>query len=206
MHLDEAISQIAEIRGRLARTQVFRGYRAIPVAASAVFAVVGGGVQAVWLDNPREQLTEYLAIWLVVALASMLAAGIGIAARIRHADSSLVRHTTLMAIELFLPCLVAGALVTFVIAEYMPENAELLPGLWSIFFSLGIFASFRLLTRPVFIVGVWYLLAGVACLVWARGDAALSPWAMVGPFGVGQLLTAAILYWTLERRDGETQT
>jgi hypothetical protein len=206
MQLDEALSQIAEIRGRLARTQVFRGYRALPVAASALFALAGGGVQAVWLGDPREQLTEYLAIWLAVALLSMLAAGIGIAVRMGRAESLLVRQTTAMAIELFLPCLVAGALVTYVIADYMPQYAELLPGLWSIFFSLGIFASFRLLTRPVFIVGVWYLLSGVVCLVWARGDAALSPWAMVGPFGIGQLLTAAILYWTLERRDGETQT
>jgi hypothetical protein len=205
MQLQEALSQIAEIRGQLARSQVFRGYRAGPVAASGLFALAGGGAQVIWIDNPREQLTQYLAIWLAVALASIAAAGTGIFLRIRHAASPLVRQTTSMAIELFLPCLVAGALVTYVIAEYMPENAELLPGLWSIFFSLGIFASFRLLTRPVFVVGVWYLLSGIVCLAFARGDAALSPLTMVVPFGVGQLLTAAILYWTLERRDGETQ-
>ena len=206
MQLDDALSQIAEIRGQIARTQVFRGYRAIPVAISAVLAVFGGIAQILWIDNPFERLTAYLAIWLAVALVSLAAAGVGIVLRVRRGPSPLIGQTTLLAIELFLPCLVAGGLVTFAFAEYVPQSAELLPGLWSIFFSLGVFASFRLLTRPVFIVGVWYLLAGVACLVWARGDAAFSPWAMVVPFGVGQSLTAAILYWTLERRHGPTQT
>jgi hypothetical protein len=28
----------------------------------------------------------------------------------------------------------------------------------------------------------------------------MSPWAMGLPFGLGQLLTAAVLYWNLERR------
>jgi hypothetical protein len=32
----------------------------------------------------------------------------------------------------------------------------------------------------------------------------LSPWAMGVPFGVGQLLAAAVLYWTLERNHDES--
>jgi hypothetical protein len=68
-------------------------------------------------------------------------------------------------------------------------------------FSLGVFASCRLLPRSVFAVGVFYMAAGIMSLVWARGDAALSPWAMGLPFGVGQLLAAAMLYVTLERKD-----
>ena len=36
-------------------------------------------------------------------------------------------------------------------------------------------------------------------LALARGDAAMSPWAMALPFGVGQMLAAAVLYSTLER-------
>ena len=36
----------------------------------------------------------------------------------------------------------------------------------------------------------------------ARGEHAFSPWVMGLPFGVGQLLAGAVLYWTLERNDG----
>ena len=84
-----------------------------------------------------------------------------------------------------------------------PESAWLLPGLWQVFFSQGVFASCRLLPRPAFAVGVFYLAAGIATLLFARGAFALSPWAMALPFGLGQLLAAAVLYWTLERTDGQ---
>ena len=36
MELREALTQITEIRQQLARTEVFRGYRAMPVAFSGV--------------------------------------------------------------------------------------------------------------------------------------------------------------------------
>jgi hypothetical protein len=75
----------------------------------------------------------------------------------------------------------------------------MLPGLWSILFGLGIFASYRLLPRATFWVGVHYLVAGSFCLAWAQGEYAFSPLAMAIPFGIGQLLAAAIIYWTLER-------
>jgi hypothetical protein len=78
----------------------------------------------------------------------------------------------------------------------------MLPGLWQVLFSLGVFASCRLLPRATFGVGVFYLAAGLACLALARDDLALSPWAMGLPFGVGQLLAATVLYRTLERHHG----
>jgi len=52
-------------------------------------------------------------------------------------------------------------------------------------------------------VGIFYLGAGAICLVLAQGEWAFSPLAMGLPFGIGQLATAAILYWTLERTDGK---
>ena len=60
-------------------------------------------------------------------------------------------------------------------------------GLWQIFYSLGIFASCRLLPRPTFWVAVFYLGTGLAVLALAHGEAALSPWAMGLPFGAGSI-------------------
>ncbi len=45
-------------------------------------------------------------------------------------------------------------------------------------------------------MAVFYLASGLACLALARGELAFSPWAMGLPFGAGQLLAAAVLYWT----------
>jgi hypothetical protein len=94
-------------------------------------------------------------------------------------------------------------LLTLALYFHARDTLWMLPGLWSMLFGLGIFASWRLLPKVTFWVGVYYLLAGVICLTLARGDHAFSPWAMALPFGVGQLLSAGILYWTLERSHGE---
>src|SRR5262249_19490105 len=106
-----------------------------------------------------------------------------------------------LAVSQFLPCLAAGGLLTFVVVAHARENLWMLPGLWAMLFSLGVFASYRLLPRATFGIGLFYMAAGTLCLT--IREAALSPWAMGLTFGPGQLLAAAMLYWTLERNDGE---
>ena len=96
--------------------------------------------------------------------------------------------------------MIAGLLVTFVFLRQAPESVPLLPGLWQIFFSLGIFASARLLPRPIFAVAGFYLVTGIVALIWAQDGVSLLPWCMGVPFAVGQLSAAGILYWTLERQ------
>jgi hypothetical protein len=70
----------------------------------------------------------------------------------------------------------------------------MLPGLWQIIFSLGVFASCHLLPRAIFAAGAWYFLCGLASLALAQEERAFSSVSMGVPFGVGQLLIAAILY------------
>ena len=77
--------------------------------------------------------------------------------------------------------------------------------LWAILFSLGVFASSRQLPPSATLVALYYLVSGVICLALARGEHAFSPWAMAATFGVGQLLTAVVLYFGLERADGRRE-
>jgi hypothetical protein len=205
MELREALDSIAVIRRRMAETEVFRGYRALPVAVSAVLALAAGFLQPTLLPRPDRDVPMYVGLWSGVAFLSIAAAGLAMVLRDRVAGTSLTRPVTWLAVGQFIPCLVGAAAVTVVIVRVAPETAWALPGLWQVFFSQGVFASCRLLPRPAFVVGVFYLAAGVATLVFARGDQALAPWAMAFPFGVGQMLSAAVLYWTLERTDGRPQ-
>lgn len=200
MELHDALTHIAEIRLRMAETELFRGYRALPVALSGVAAVVVAAAQAAQVPAPMQDLPHYLLLWIGTAGVSAAAVGLTMLARDQFGAASRTRNATWLALGQFAPCLLAGALVTLVIVRVAPEHAELLPGLWQILFSLGVFASNRLMPRATFAVGLWYLLAGTVSLLLARGDFALSPWAMGAPFGVGQLATAGILYWTLEHR------
>jgi hypothetical protein len=83
--------------------------------------------------------------------------------------------------------------MTIVLALTAPGSCWVLPGLWQIVFSLGVFASCRLLPPPIFAVGIWYLACGLTCLVIGAHGGAFSAWAMGLPFGVGQLLVALCL-------------
>jgi hypothetical protein len=201
MELHEALTQISEIRLQMARTQVFRGYHSIPTALSGLLAMAAAGLQPMWIHDPVQNISAYLTLWFAVALFSVMAAGVEMWVHCRRSTSALTREVTWLAVEQFLPAVVAGGLLSYALVTAAPESVCLLPGLWQVLFSLGVFASCRLLPRSVFAVGVFYMAAGIMSLVWARGDAALSPWAMGLPFGVGQLLAAAMLYVTLERKD-----
>ncbi len=202
MHVREALSQISEIRLRVAQTETFRGYRSATVASSGVLAFVGAAVQKVWIPEPADHVQAYLGLWIGIAFVCVVTVAIELGVRSYLARSSLARQVTLLAVGQFLPCMIAGALLTYAVVRFAPEGVWMLPGLWSIVFSLGVFASWRLLPKAMFWVAVYYMGAGMTCLVLARGDAAFSPWAMVGTFGVGQLSTAAILYFGLERHHG----
>lgn len=199
--LDEALAQISDIRAHLARSQIFRGYRSTIVGFSAVVALAAAGLQAVFLPMPERAMRAYLFLWIGAAVLNLSVAAAEISMRCLRTLSPLSVRQTWLAVEQFLPCLAVGALLTVVLVRHESQNLWMLPGVWSIVFSLGVFASWRLLPRPAFWVAVWYFAAGTVCLALARGDASLSPWAMVGTFGVGQTLATAILY-TTERTHG----
>ena len=119
--------------------------------------------------------------------------------RYRRTISETERARTRQAVGQFAPCTLAGGLLTAVILFSAEESVWLLPGIWCVLFSLGIFASLRVLPRGVGNVAVFFLLCGLANLLIGQGEHALAPWAMAVPFGVGQLWAACVLYWRLER-------
>jgi hypothetical protein len=206
MELHQALTQISQIREHIARTETFRGFRWLTVGCSGLLAFAAAAAQEVWVPAPREQFAEYLTLWVGVAAVSVVLIGAEMAVRILRAASPWSIRLTWVILEQFLPCVLAGGLLTFVLVLYATDAVWMLPGLWSIVFSLGVFASWRLLPKATFGVAVYYLVAGVFCLAFAQGELALSPWAMAGTFGVGQVATAAILYYSLERHHGQSKT
>src|SRR5579862_3211690 len=64
MELHEALTQISEIRQRVAQAEVFRGYRAVPVAFSGLLALATALVQMMCLPQPQDNPTAYLALWV----------------------------------------------------------------------------------------------------------------------------------------------
>ena len=176
MELHEALTQITEIRLQMARTEVFRGY---PGAPGGVLGGRGGGGGAGpgghWSRTRSSRSSVYLSLWIGAAVVSVMSAVLEMAIRARNASSPLTRELTSLAMEQFIPCLVAGALMTLVLVRSAPQSLWMLPGLWQVLYSLGIFASCRLLPRPMFGVAVFYLLTGLTTLAVAQGDRRTRP-------------------------------
>ena len=197
MELRDALSQIAALRATAAAAERFRGYRALPVGLTGGLAGVAALLQPHVAPDPAADLASYLGLWLGTAAVGVVVAGWGVWQRLRSAIDPVGRDLTRLAVGQFAPCLAAGLLLTIAVASHSPDAGRMLPGLWQVLFSLGIFASWRLLPPAVLWVGVFYLVCGTANV--ARPGGGLGPWGMGLPFGVGQLATAAILYWQLER-------
>jgi hypothetical protein len=201
--LDRALEDITAIRTQMARGTAFRGYGPATVAATGVLALLAGGAQALWLPDPAADVFGYIALWAATAALSIILVTIEMVARTRRIHRGLADEMILAAVEAFMPAGVAGALLTLVIYRFAPQSASMLPGLWQILFSLGVFASCRSLPAPIFAAAVWYLAAGLGNLAFAGGDHAYAPWTMAVPFGAGQVFIAVVLYRSIGVNDAE---
>ncbi len=202
-NLNKALDDIGSIRRQVARSTEFRGYGPATLAATAAFALLAATAQTLWLPDPSRHIAAYLGIWIATAILSAGLIAVQTYTRTHRVHSGMADEMIHMAIEQFLPSAAAGSLLTIAIARFVPAAAWMLPGLWQIIFALGVFASCRFLPRPMTAAGAWYLLTGLTCIALADSRA-LSPWAMGIPYGAGQLLVAAILFFTAKEGSDES--
>jgi hypothetical protein len=191
--LDRALIDISRIRVQLARASEFCGYGPATVAVTGLLAFVGATAQSYWVGDAASQPRRYLHLWALIAAVSFGLITIEAVFRAHRAYGGMALSMLQSALEQFLPAIVAGGLLTMILPVAAPASIWMLPGLWQLIFSLGVFASCRLLPRAIFVVGVWYLFCGLGCLAWLGPGHSLSPWAMGIPFAVGQWLVAVIL-------------
>jgi hypothetical protein len=203
--LRQALDDISAIRTQVARGTQFRGYGPLSVASSGVLALLVAAAESHWMAGPshrmagsNQALKVFLGVWIATAAIAVFLSALETIFRARRVHSGLAMEMIQAAVEQFLPCAVVGLLLTVVLLRIAPQDSWMLPGLWEVIFSLGVFASCRFLPRQMFGVGAWYLAAGLVCLLVASSHHALSPWAMGIPFGIGQLLIAAVLRYGFE--------
>lgn len=200
--LHKALGDISSIRKQLANTTEFRGYGPATLAATGGFAVVAAVAQGYWVPDPVHHLPAYLAVWVVTAIVCATLTGVQMYTRTRRMHSGLSDEMLRMAVVQFLPSAGAGLLLTGVLVYFVPAVAWMLPGLWQVIFSIGIFSSCRFLPRAMSAAGAWYLATGLGCLSLADSRA-LSPWTMGVAYGVGQLLVAGVLFLNAEGESDE---
>lgn len=200
--LQKALAEITAIRSQMAKGAEFRGYGPVTLAATGLIALAAAFIQSLWLPDAAQRIEAFTGIWVAVAAISVILIGLETVARSRRMHSGLADEMLHAAIGEFMPAAVAGLLTSLVLFRFAPQHLALLPGLWQILFSLGVFASCHLLPRAIFAAGAWYLLCGLGNLALAQGPYAFSPLAMGLPFGLGQLLIALILHRSFGETDG----
>jgi hypothetical protein len=196
--LTKALGAISDIRRQVAQSTEFRGYGPVTLATTGLFAVLAAFCQSFWVPQPFDHIAAYLSIWLSTAVLSATLIGVHTFTRAHRVHSGMADEMIRLAVEQFLPSAGAGAFLTFVLVRSVPSSVWMLPGLWQIIFSLGVFSSCRFLPRAMTLAGAWYLLTGLTCLMLA-GNRALSPFTMGVSFGAGQLIVAAILLVTSDK-------
>lgn len=196
--LNRALVDIRDIRRQVARTTEFRGYGPLTLSATAALALLAGAVQSRWLPEPASAPVEYVALWLSTAVFCAALIASQMVGRAKRLHSGMADEMIRMAVAQFLPAGIAGALVPVILLRAPHEVFWMLPGVWQIIFSLGVFASCKCLPRPMLLVGAWFMVTGLACL--AIGDErALAPATMAGAYGIGMMLVAAIHYLSAKK-------
>ena len=190
--LRDALADIDAIRHQVALNTQFRGYGPASIAASGVFALLIAGIEANW-RNDAHDFSAFLTIWVGTAAITVALTAMEAITRARRVHSGCAMQMIRAAADQFLPAVTISILLTVVFARFAPQELWVLPGIWQLMFSLGVFSSCRFLPKTTFAVGIWYLAAGLYCLVVQSGTRDFSPWSMGIPFGVGQLMVAGIL-------------
>ena len=196
--LNQALVDIRDIRRQVAQATEFRGYGPATLSATAIAALLAGAAQSHWVPEPATHPAMYVALWLTTAVICSALIATQMLTRANHLHSGMADEMIHMAVAQFLPAGVAGAMLPFVLLHVTPSVFWMLPGLWQIIFSLGVFASCRCLPRTMLLVGAWFLITGFACVL-LGGTRALAPIAMAGPYAIGLAFVAAIHHVSAKR-------
>lgn len=193
-----ALDQIAAIHEQIAKGEVYRGYRSLPVAGSGVIGLIAAWLQPAGLG--ASDPIGFVLYWTAIGIAAAFVGSSEIIyTYIVHEDAA-DRRKTRQVVGQFLPSVVGGAAIAVCFTHLSGTLVPLLPGLWAFCFGLGTFASRPYLPRASGWIALFYYAAGFVLLWNAGGPEPVSGWWVGGTFGVGQLLAAVVLWWNLERK------
>ncbi len=138
--------------------------------ATAFTAVSGwGGVAmgatalaAAALAHRSETPGEWLVTWLVASVVALVIGGWAMAMKARRAGTTVFTYSGRRFVLSFLPPLVVGALLTAALARAGLHQA--LPGTWLLLYGTGVVTGGAFSIRIVPIMGMCFVLLGVAAL------------------------------------------
>lgn len=196
MELQRALSDLAEVRERLAHVQRFEGYSGPAAAASGLLALIAGCLQYLRAPLPQTpaQQHAYLTIWLACLVGALaLNYGAVVVWVLRHHGLGAQSRFRTAALSIA-PSVVLGGALTVALADH--GAYALLPGTWFALYTIGLFASRNVIPESAMVVAAAFGTFALAFLLTPLASVALAWWVMPLGFGGGQLAIGALLWRT----------
>ena len=201
MKLDEALQQLDAITAAAERADRFDGLRWFPTALTSVVGLGAAIIQRDLMARSADPESVFVGLWLVVSAIALAIVLSDMALRYFRDPTARARRMTIEVLGRLAPSIVVGGALTIIISLTARQVIWMLPGLWSVLLGLGIFAASSLIPKRLQTVGIWYIGCGLAVLMLATGEHALSPWAMAIPFAGGQSFAAWLMYCVANETD-----
>lgn len=180
---DRAMDNLRYIRETMERATPFTGisgWGEIAIGTTAFLACLIAAEQATF--------KAWFAIWVAEGLISLLIAGWSMDRKARAVQMPLISGPGRKAVFSLAPPLIAGSLLTLVLAKAGAVDA--IPGTWLLLYGTGVITGGMFSVRAVPAMGVCFMFLGAVALF---TPAAYANWFMAAGFGGLHVLFGAII-------------
>lgn len=192
--IERAISEISDIRSRLAASTRFHGYapEAVAVLSFASLAIVLA--QMTWPDRLAASSAQIALVWGIVLIAAGLTVAGEAISRSRQQHGGMARAMLRGAMLTALPINFAGLVLGASVLLFAPEVAWVLPGIWQMLNGVVAFSSYSSMPRGIAWPAVWFLGCGTLVTIAAGWAGEITPLMAGGPYVPGFLAIAWLLH------------
>jgi len=180
---DRAMDNLRYIRETMERATPFTG-----ISGRGEIAIGGTALVASVIAARQPSFKLWVYTWLAEGLISSLIAGWSMDRKARATQTSLFSGSGRKALYSLAPSLIAGGLLTLVLARAGAFTA--IPGMWLLLYGTGVITGGMFSVRAVPAMGICFMALGALALF---SPTAWTNWFMAGGFGGLHLLFGAII-------------
>jgi hypothetical protein len=180
---DRAMDNLRYIRETMERATPFTG-----ISGWGEIAIGSTAFLACLIAAAQSNFKAWFAIWVAEGLISVLIAGWSMDRKARALQIPLVSGPGRKVVFSLAPPLVAGALLTLILARSGPADA--IPGMWLLLYGTGVITGGMFSVRAVPAMGVCFMLLGAVALF---TPAVYNNYFMAAGFGGLHVLFGAII-------------
>lgn len=180
---DRAMDNLRYIRETMERATPFTG-----ISGWGEIAIGGTALVATVIAAQQSTFRAWFAVWVAEGFISLLIAGWSMDRKARAVHMPLVSGPGRKVVFSLAPPLIAGALLTMVLAR--SEATHAIPGTWLLLYGTGVITGGMFSVRAVPAMGLCFMLLGAVALF---TPPAFANWFMAAGFGGLHIVFGAII-------------